>query len=100
MPGPPEGIRFDGIDEAIAISNGTRYGLSSAICTNRIDWISRFAVELRVGSVNVWEVPGYRSEASPFGGVKDSGLGCKEGVVEAMRLYTTVKTLSLPWPHP
>ncbi len=93
-------IRFDGIDEAISISNGTRYGLSSAICTNRIDWISRFVSDLRVGSVNVWEVPGYRSEASPFGGVKDSGLGCKEGVVEAMRLYTTVKTLSLPWPHP
>jgi aldehyde dehydrogenase (NAD+) len=93
-------IRFGDIDEAIAISNGNRYGLSSGICTNRMDWISRFVAELRVGSVNVWEVPGYRSEASPFGGVKDSGLGCKEGVIEAMNLYTTIKTFSLPWAYP
>ena len=34
---------------------------------------------------------------SPFGGVKDSGNGTKEGVVEAMRAYTNLKTFSLPW---
>jgi aldehyde dehydrogenase (NAD+) len=44
------------------------------------------------------EVPGWRTEAQPFGGIKDSGLGVKEGVVEAMRAYTTVKLYSLPWP--
>ena len=49
------------------------------------------------GTVNVWEVPGYRTEMSPFGGIKDSGLGYKEGVVEAMKSYTNVKTFSLPW---
>ena len=42
-------------------------------------------------------MPGYRIEMSPFGGVKDSGLGYKEGVIEAMKSYTTVKTYSLPW---
>jgi len=47
--------------------------------------------------VNVREVPGYRTKMSPFGGIKDSGLGYKEGVVEAMKSYSTVKTYSLPW---
>lgn len=92
-------IRFDTIDEAIAIANSTNYGLSSGVCTDRLDWVTRFISELRVGSVNVWEVPGYRSELSPFGGIKDSGLGQKEGVAEAMKLYTTIKTYSLPWPN-
>jgi phosphonoacetaldehyde dehydrogenase len=50
-----------------------------------------------VGSVNVWEVPGYRLELTPFGGIKDSGLGYKEGVLEATRSFTNVKTHSLPW---
>lgn len=93
-------LRFQHMDEAIALSNGTRYGLSSGVCTDRLEWITRFVTELNVGSVNIWEVPGYRSEASPFGGVKDSGLGCKEGVMEAMKLYSTIKTFSLPWPNP
>ena len=53
--------------------------------------------DLEVGTVNVWEVPGYRIEMSPFGGIKDSGLGYKEGVVEAMKSFTNVKTYSLPW---
>jgi acyl-CoA reductase-like NAD-dependent aldehyde dehydrogenase len=34
---------------------------------------------------------------SPFGGIKDSGNGYKEGVIEAMKSYTNVKTFSLPW---
>jgi putative phosphonoacetaldehyde dehydrogenase len=91
-------IRFRDIDEAIGISNSTAYGLSSGVCTNRLDWITRFVSELEVGTVNVWEVPGYRIESSPFGGVKDSGLGIKEGVIEAMKSFTNVKTYSLPWP--
>ena len=40
-------IRFKDIDEAIRISNGTAYGLSSAVCTNRLDYITRFVAELR-----------------------------------------------------
>ena len=90
-------IRFANIDEAIRISNGTAYGLSSAVCTNRLDYISRFVAELQVGTVNVREVPGYRLELTPFGGIKDSGLGYKEGVQEAMKSFTNIKTYSLPW---
>jgi len=90
-------IRFKNIEEAIRISNGTAYGLSSAVCTNRMDYITRFIRELNVGSVNVREVPGYRLELTPFGGIKDSGLGYKEGVLEAMKSFTNCKTYSLPW---
>jgi putative phosphonoacetaldehyde dehydrogenase len=90
-------IRFKNIDEAIAISNGTAYGLSSAVCTNRLDYITRFVSELQVGTVNVREVPGYRLELTPFGGIKDSGLGYKEGVQEAIKSFTNLKTYSLPW---
>jgi phosphonoacetaldehyde dehydrogenase len=90
-------IAFDTVDEAIRISNGTAYGLSSGVCTDRLDLIRRFVDELQVGTVNVWEVPGYRIELSPFGGIKDSGLGYKEGVQEAMKSFTNLKTFSLPW---
>jgi putative phosphonoacetaldehyde dehydrogenase len=90
-------IRFKTIDEAIRIANGTDYGLSSSVCTNRLDYITKFVSELNVGSVNVREVPGYRLELTPFGGIKDSGLGYKEGVQEAMKSFTNVKTYSLPW---
>jgi putative phosphonoacetaldehyde dehydrogenase len=85
------------INEVIRISNSTAYGLSSGVCTNRLDYITRFVNELEVGTVNVWEVPGYRTEMSPFGGIKDSGQGYKEGVVEAMKGFTNVRTYSLPW---
>jgi putative phosphonoacetaldehyde dehydrogenase len=87
----------DDIAEVIRISNSTDYGLSSGVCTNRLDYVSRFVAELEVGTVNVWEVPGYRIEMSPFGGIKDSGLGYKEGVVEAMKSFTNVRTWSMPW---
>ncbi len=90
-------IRCRDIDDVIRVSNSTAFGLSSGVCTNRLDYITRFIDELEVGTVNVWEVPGYRIEMSPFGGIKDSGLGYKEGVLEAMKSYTNVKTYSLPW---
>jgi phosphonoacetaldehyde dehydrogenase len=91
-------IRVKDIADAIRISNSTAYGLSSGVCTQRLDYITRFISELDVGTVNVWEVPGYRIEMSPFGGIKDSGLGYKEGVWEAMKSFTNVRTYSLPWP--
>jgi aldehyde dehydrogenase (NAD+) len=90
-------IRFTSLDEAIAVANSTAYGLSSSVCTNRLDVITRCIAELNVGTVNVREVPGYRLELTPFGGIKDSGLGYKEGVQEAMKSFTNVKTYSLPW---
>ena len=90
-------IAFNDLDDAIRVANGTAYGLSSGVCTDSLENITRFANELNVGTVNVWEVPGYRIELTPFGGIKDSGLGHKEGVQEAMKSFTNVKTFTLPW---
>ena len=90
-------IRFKDIDDALRIANGTKFGLSSGVCSNRLDYITRFINELNHGTVNIWEVPGYRIEMSPFGGIKDSGLGYKEGVIEAMKSFTNIKTFSMPW---
>lgn len=90
-------LRVKDIDEAIAVANATSYGLSAGVCTNDLRHVHRLVRELRCGTVNVREVPGYRSEVSPFGGIKDSGLGIKEGVVEAMRAMTHVKLYTVPW---
>ena len=84
-------------DEVITISNSTAFGLSSGVCTNNFMRAKKYIQNLNVGTVNIWEVPGYRIEMSPFGGIKDSGLGYKEGVIEAMKSFTNVKTFSLPW---
>ena len=88
----------DNDEEVMAISNSTAFGLSAGVCTNNLSRITAFIEGLNVGTVNIWEAPGYRIEMSPFGGIKDSGNGVKEGVLEAMKFFTTVKTYSLPWP--
>ena len=84
-------------DDMIRLSNSTAFGLSSGVCTNDFRRMQKYISGLKVGTVNIWEVPGYRIEMSPFGGIKDSGNGYKEGVIEAMKSYTNVKTFSLPW---
>ena len=92
-------VRVPDDDAAVmAISNSTAFGLSSGVCTNDLIRATHYIEGLDVGTVNIWEQPGYRIEMSPFGGVKDSGNGVKEGVLEAMKFFTTVKTYSLPWP--
>ena len=85
------------IDDAISLANATAYGLSSGIVTRDMDQAIRAVKGIQTGTVNINQVPGYRIECSPFGGVKDSGLGVKEGVIEAMKGMTYVKTFSMPW---
>ena len=84
--------------EVMRISNSTDFGLSSGVCTNDLNRAITYINGLDVGTCNIWEQPGYRIEMSPFGGIKDSGNGVKEGVIEAMKFFTNVKTYSLPWP--
>jgi phosphonoacetaldehyde dehydrogenase len=91
-------IRVRDLDEMLKVANGTRYGLSAGVVSNDLAAITRCIRELRCGTVNVGEVPGYRTELTPFGGVKDSGLGVKEGVLGAIEAYTTVKLFTVPWP--
>jgi acyl-CoA reductase-like NAD-dependent aldehyde dehydrogenase len=90
-------LRVKDADEAIRVANGTSYGLSAGICTNDLKLAHRFIRELRCGTVNIREVPGYRTEATPFGGIKDSGIGVKEGVIEAMKAMSFTKLYTLPW---
>ena len=85
------------IDDAIALANSSPFGLSSGVVTNDMAAAIKVIKELKTGAVNVNQVPGFRMECSPFGGIKDSGLGIKEGVIEAMKFMTTTKTFSLPW---
>ncbi len=88
----------DDDDEVMRISNSTDFGLSSGVCTNDLNRAIAYINGLDVGTCNIWEQPGYRIETSPFGGIKDSGNAVKEGVTEAMKFFTNVKTYSLPWP--
>ena len=85
--------------EVMKISNSTEFGLSSGVCTNSLNRAVAYINGLDVGTCNIWEQPGYRIEMSPFGGIKDSGNAVKEGVLEAMKSFTNVKTYSLPWPN-
>src|SRR3954469_8148696 len=90
-------LRVSDLDDAIATANQQDFGLSSGVVTNDLRAINRCIRELRVGTVNIREIPGYRTELTPFGGTKDSGLGVKEGVVEAMKAMTFTKLYTLPW---
>ena len=90
-------LQVQDLDDAIAVANSTAYGLSSGVVTTNLLQALKAIRGLRCGTVNINEVPGYRVENSPFGGIKDSGLGIKEGVIEAMKGFTNVKTYSLPW---
>ena len=85
------------IEDAIEVANGTAFGLSCGVVTRDMDQALACVKRIRTGTVNINAIPGYRIESSPFGGVKDSGLGIKEGVIEAMKYMSNVKTFSLPW---
>jgi aldehyde dehydrogenase (NAD+) len=85
------------LDDAIELANATAYGLSSGVVTTHLPHAMKAIRGLRCGTVNINEIPGFRIESSPFGGIKDSGLGIKEGVIESIKGYTFVKTFSLPW---
>ncbi|RDT00540.1 phosphonoacetaldehyde dehydrogenase, partial [Burkholderia contaminans] len=63
----------------------------------RCEHMTGFRAEREVGGVEGREGPGYRVGVTALGGVKDSGLGYKEGVQEAMKSFTNTKTYSLPW---
>ncbi len=90
-------LKVRDLDDALEVANSTAYGLSSGVVTTNLQSAIKAIKTLRCGTVNVNEIPGFRVENSPFGGIKDSGLGVKEGVIEAIKAYSFVKTFSLPW---
>ena len=85
------------LEDGIDLANATPYGLSAGVVTRDIQAAIQVVKGIRTGTVNINQVPGYRIESTPFGGLKDSGLGIKEGVIEAMKFMSSVKTFSLPW---
>jgi aldehyde dehydrogenase (NAD+) len=90
-------IAIKDLDDAIDYYNGGNFGLSSGVVTNDLGLALKAAKHLRTGTTNINDVPGYRIESSPFGGIKDSGLGIKEGVIEAIKFMQNTKTFSFPW---
>jgi glyceraldehyde-3-phosphate dehydrogenase (NADP+) len=69
---------FTDINDAIAMANDSRFGLSAGIFTQNLDWAMRFAREVQSGSLHINSAPGWRADLMPYGGLKDSGMG-KEG---------------------
>jgi acyl-CoA reductase-like NAD-dependent aldehyde dehydrogenase len=70
---------YEDFDSALAMVNDSRYGLQAGVFTNDARLIFRAYRELEVGGVTVNEVPTFRIDHMPYGGVKDSGLG-REGL--------------------
>ena len=90
-------IRVDGFDEAMAVANGTRYGLSSAVYTQDTTRALRAVGELRAGLVYL-NAPTIGSEIHlPFGGMKDTGNGHRESGTAAIDQFTEIKTVFLDY---
>ncbi|WP_433253664.1 aldehyde dehydrogenase family protein [Streptosporangium sp. CA-135522] len=83
-----------GVDEAFAAVNDSKYGLQAGVFTRNLDIAFRANRELEVGGVIIGDVPSYRADQMPYGGVKDSGVG-REGVRSAMADFTYEKVMVL-----
>jgi glyceraldehyde-3-phosphate dehydrogenase (NADP+) len=75
--------RFHAFDQAVEMVNAGRYGLQAGVFTNTLEEMNRAFSELCVGGVIINDVPTFRVDHMPYGGVKDSGLG-REGIKYAM----------------
>ncbi|MEO8107846.1 MAG: aldehyde dehydrogenase family protein [Actinomycetes bacterium] len=84
----------DGVDGAIAAVNDSRFGLQTGVFTKDTQIAFRFFAELEVGGVIIGDVPSYRADQMPYGGVKESGVG-REGVAYAMTDFTEERVMVL-----
>ena len=85
---------YDSLDEAIALANGTRYGLQAGIFSTNVKTALHAAQALEFGGVTVNEAPTFRADQMPYGGVKDSG-NTREGPAYAVRELTTERVVVL-----
>ena len=92
-------VTYDTLDEAVAIANGTRYGLQAAVFTESLDVAMYLARRIEAGSVMVNEGSHFRIDQMPFGGVKDSGLG-REGVRYAIEEFTAPRLVAITLKDP
>jgi glyceraldehyde-3-phosphate dehydrogenase (NADP+) len=88
---------FTDFDEAIGGVNDSFFGLQTGVFTNDLDHAWRAFHELEVGGVIVNDIPTYRIDHMPYGGVKDSGLG-REGLRWAIEDMTELRIMVLAWP--
>ena len=82
--------RISSIEEGIAAINDSNYGLQAGIFTNDIQTAFKASKELEVGGVMINDIPTYRVDQMPYGGVKESGTG-KEGLKYAIHEMTETK---------
>ncbi len=80
--------------QAVAASNHTRYGLQAGVFSNNMKHILYAQKHLEVGGVIINDIPGFRIDGMPYGGIKDSGMG-REGAWYAMMDYTEPKLVVL-----
>ena len=88
---------FDELDEAIEAVNDSFYGLQTGIFTNDLVHAWRAFDELDVGGVIVNDIPTYRIDHMPYGGVKDSGLG-REGLRWSIEDMTELRLMVVAQP--
>ena len=84
--------RFSDFDAAIAAVDQSRFGLQAGVFTRDLSKAQHAWDTLEVGGVVIGDVPSYRVDNMPYGGVKDSGLG-REGVMFAMEDMTEIRNL-------
>ena len=84
--------RYEHFDEALARVNDSDYGLQAGVFTQNLQRAMHAFASLDVGGVLVNQVPTFRVENMPYGGIKDSGFG-REGIRYAMEEMTEVKSL-------
>ncbi|MEV6862212.1 aldehyde dehydrogenase family protein [Streptosporangium subroseum] len=83
-----------GVDEAFAAVNDSKYGLQAGVFTRSLDNAFRANREIEAGGVIIGDVPSYRADQMPYGGVKESGAG-REGLRSAMADFTYEKVMVL-----
>jgi len=88
---------FRTMDEAIAKVNDSMFGLQTGVFTNDLGGAWKAFGELEVGGVIINDIPTYRIDHMPYGGVKDSGLG-REGLRWAMEDMTEIRIMVLAQP--
>ena len=90
--------RFDDFEQALATVNDSRFGLQAGVFTRDLYKAQKAWDTLDVGGVVIGDVPSYRVDNMPYGGVKDSGLG-REGVIFAMEDMTEIRNLVIRTPR-
>ena len=89
--------KFSDFDDALATVNDSVFGLQAGIFTRDIYKIQRAWDTLEVGGVVIGDIPSWRVDHMPYGGVKDSGLG-REGIKYAMEDMTEIRLLAIRTP--